>query len=540
MTETERAYVAPRNETEETLVMIWRDVLDKEKIGVTDDYFEIGGNSLKAMMLVKKVVDKTGVSIPLRTLFEKKTIERIAHYIRQSKQPLAIPSKIETNELPVFEASYNQLAYFDDWSKGDHVVVSHYDYSHLDIEAFTGAVNRLVARHEILRTGFIKKDGIIKQQLLAPDEMKIEVPVFETGISDTEMENVILNEYARSFDFFNPPLFQIKMYRLLRGGYKVLVTIHHIITDGYSGGIIRDELRQLYAASLTRKEAALQPLSFQYRHFAIWQNNFVQSAEGARHKEYWIRKLEHADPRIQFPSRSIPVTDKENVTKLSQVIDGIAYEEIDRFTKENGVTGNILLMGVLTLLLDQLYGKNDVALFTAVTGRNSKLFGAMDLSGLIGYFANVIVVRNRVEQDRSLVEYLHKVQHNFIDDLEYAAYPFAKLIHEIPGMRSNDLLQASVFYNYHNYKFNSEAVLNTDEKEKEEASPQHASLQMGFLLGVKEFKNCLQLQFIFNPRLVDYSHRLQIKERYLTLLKQVVADSKMPVKQLPGQSKVHF
>ncbi|AEV98678.1 hypothetical protein A4D02_09040 [Niastella koreensis] len=500
-------YIAPANETQRKLAMVWEQVLGLEQISVHDDYFELGGNSLKAMEIIKKIQDTMGCSIPLKVLFEEKTIESIARQITPGV--LTAPS-------------YNQLAYFSSWNrKGDHLIVLPYESDDIQIDVLTTAINQLVYRHEVLRTEFVRIKEDIKQRILPPGELSIQVegPI-PVGKEET-LDTIILAEHDWEPDLFKAPLFRVRLYRFNNHRFAVLITIHHIISDGYSAAVIKNELTALYSAA-ARNKPMPEALTFQYRDFSEWQRSFVDSSAGLEHKKYWLQKLHDCIISTPFPNFTANNEgNKEDVNKLSLVLDGAFFESIDTFCKKNALTRTSLLLGVLMLLIHRITNKRDVAICTAVSGRNSRYYGEMDVTGLIGFFANLLIVRNEIKDAADILQHLKNVQSGFLDDLQHDAYPFDKLIDELANGRVEDLLKSAVFFNYHNFSDHTNAVYSGEAAESKKNGD--IVTHFGLLFVAKEYKNCLKLNFIFNTTIFPYNQRTAIRNSFTALLQQALS-----------------
>ncbi|RBL90352.1 non-ribosomal peptide synthetase [Chitinophaga flava] len=528
-------YIAARNETEEKMVTIWQEILGKSRIGVKDDYFELGGSSLKAMMLVKKVMDETGQVLPLKVLFEQKNIENVSKYIDSANDiitDIVSYSNTPEDDSGLTDVSYNQLIFFSEWNYADDVVITLFEFEYMDVVALKSAMDKLAERHEILRTVFVRIGGTITQKVLPVEEIAYEIANPVTISFADEMNDIIAKEYFSKFDLYTSPLFSVKVYKIENGNYNVLVTIHHIITDGYSRGVLQEELAALYTGILQGKEAELEPLPFQYLNFSVWQKNFVNSLEGIRHKEYWLEKLDGFKPAIKLSSATGNEHKKAILIGISKAIDGTFYEDIDRVVKEHGVTRTVVFMSALTLLFNHWSGQDDITIFTTVSGRNSKYYGELDVSKLIGFFSNLLMVRNVIDKDMSVVKYLQMVQYNFLDDLSYDDYPVEKLINELPGVVPSAFLDASVIYNYHNYEHYLTSVYQVEESEKIEERRGEMPMNLAFILVITEYKNCLVPQLTFNGNLFDHVQIKTIKDLYFSILKEIVYSPQLSIRQM--------
>jgi hypothetical protein len=303
--------------------------------------------------------------------------------------------------------------------------------------------------------------------------------------------------------------------------------MHHIITDGYSGGVLKNDLALLYAQALEKKTTALKALPYQYKDFSSWQKKFVSSTEGEKHKEYWLKRLNGFNTSIKFLSAEDVIAGNDGtIIGHTRIVDGKLYNKLQRFATKNRLTLTVVLMGSLKLLLRKLSGQNDITLFTTVSGRNSRHYGPLDVTELIGFFSNLLLVRNVVAHGKDAVEYLQQVQDNFLEDLQHDAYPFAKLIDELPGL-PRPSLSSRVIFNYHNYSHFKEVVYDGVGQVKEEVKITNGPVQFSFSLAITEFKNCLRLKFIFNGNTFNNTRRMEIQEMYFDILKQVIANSKI-------------
>jgi amino acid adenylation domain-containing protein len=522
-------YVAAGTETEKQLVEIWEEILCKEKIGIKDDFFELGGSSLKAMKIIKQVVDKLGVSLSIKTVFDEKSIENIAGYIHSqvTTAPVNYNGPFVLKEpAMVSEASFNQLIYFSKWnSKGDFPIVSTYEYEDVDINLLRQALVLLVARHEMLRTVFITSDGKVMQKVLSMEEIEIKIPPVTAVASAGEVSIDREKEYSEKFDLSVFPLFRIKIYRLPSGNYKVLVTKHHSITDGYSEGILKKELDHLYVSIVQNSKEALPGLPFQYRDFSRWQRQFVNSETGHAHRSYWLKKLEGFSPSVKLGSSTQEVL--QGASKISIVSGSIAGElhrSVDEFAKKQHLTRTALLMGTLALAVSHLSDQNDITLFTAVSGRDSQYYGNLDVSGLVGFFPNLLLVRHGINRQKTVAEYLHGIQDDFMNDLANDTYPFEKLVQELPGIAGTDFLDNTVFFNYHNYSHNQGIEIDSSSTVEEERQMGDFPLQFAMVLSITEYKNCLNLQFMFNGNLFDPAARMQVKDQFYHTLGKLVGN----------------
>jgi amino acid adenylation domain-containing protein len=549
-------YIAARNEVERQLVTAYEEVLKKQPIGIKEDFFILGGDSLKSIQIVSRL-NQIGYVLAIRDILLFPTIESLAGNVKivspgipENKFSDKIADSLaqgitsinnDPENSKLGDLSYNQCSYLVDWENKNSITFFALELAYVEVDAFKRAVNKIIKRHEILRTVFVNVNGTVKQRVLPEEGLNFEIAEPAIVFSAEEMNSIIAKEKTTKFDLHRFPLFSIKMCKPHKGNYLICCTMHHIISDGFSGGILQDEIIQIYLEKISE----LKPLLFQYRDFVDRQRRFVDSSEGSEHKEYWLNKLKGFDPAIKWYSSSEVIKKHNYSIHTTELINGVFHDEIKYFAKENRLTQSVLLMGALTLLLKQLSDQNDITLSTAASGRHSKYYQGLDVSALIGLFVNTLLVRNIIKNEKSVIDYLHEVQNNFLDDLSYETYPFGKLINELPGINHSEFSNTKVTYNYHNYTYLKEsnyAIEETDNKRKLENKPLG---EFSLSLAVMEYNNCLKLDFAFNGNLISHEHALEIRDCYFSILRQIVYNPQLLIRQMKEQPEeknagVHF
>ena len=425
--------------------------------------------------------------------------------------------------------SYNQQFYFNAWTIDSVTVVSNHELNILDIPAFVQAVQQLIRRHEILRTVFVVVDGQRVQQVLPAEQVEGQVHVARRAVTEKRMGTIVRREERRRFDPSVYPLFDIRVYKLVNGKYNILLSLHHLITDGYSTGVMRSELIRYYNRITEGGRALVKPSDVQYRHYAEWQHAFVRSAEGAAQRNYWLQRLHGFDPRLG-PSRSASrvTVPGAGCVRITTAIDGGLYEALDRCTRKYGLTGNTLMLGCFTLLVSRITGRKDVTLTIPVSGRDNRQSGQPDISSLIGYFVNVVFVRNKIDPDMPLHEFLRQAHTSFMNDLVNSAYPFTRLMQELPGVIPDSrLLDDLCIYNYHNYEYLRETRYEAPEEPKEDVIPMQCTLG----LTVTEFDGCTQVEMVFDPDVFPIHRRQEIHRQLLDILTDISGYSFTPEKK---------
>ncbi|WP_346868751.1 amino acid adenylation domain-containing protein [Clostridium sp. UBA5119] len=415
-------YEAPRNEIEKILAKIWSEILGIEKISINDNFFEIGGHSLKATMLMSKIHKHLNKEVPLKELFKSPTIKDLSNYIENAEENLY--SKIEkVEEKEYYEASSAQkrmymLQQFDKNSVAYNMPAVFELEGKVDKSRIEETFRKLAQRHEALRTCFETLNGEIIQKLQNIYVFKLEYRNENRNIED------IISKFIRPFNLENAPLFRVELVENKDKTY-LLIDMHHIISDGLSIGILINEFAEIYGGK------TLEPLKLQYKDFAVWQNSFLNSEEMKKQEEYWINRFSDEIPVLNIP------TDYERPAMQSFEGDSVNFEvdedttlKLRRLTKETGTTMHMALLSAFNILLSKYSGQEDIIIGTPIAGRPH-----VDLQNIIGVFVNTLALRNNPEGNKKYVDFLKEVKENSLKAYENQSCQFEALVEKLDVRR---------------------------------------------------------------------------------------------------------
>lgn len=530
------AAAAPENELQQKLVNIWEAILDREKPGIHDDYFMLGGDSLKVISILQRVLDETGVVIPINIIFQERTIEKIATWLQEAMNNVTTQSAsttvASTAQPDLLDVSYNQLTFLSGTKKENQLVITPYEFHDLDVEAFTAAIHQLVERHEILRTQFIRTEAGIMQKILPSGASHIEIPPVIQVVSAEQLDTIHREAHERKVDPFQDALIYVQISQLDSSRFQVLLTIHHALTDGFSEGILRKEILQLYNAIVQKNTTPFKPLPFHYRDFIQWQRNFIASDEGHQHRQFWLRKLENfpATPVNGMGDKQQPLPDNHQSICITRLIHGSLLEKLDIFVKKHGLTRPAFLLGALHFLTSQ-EDQQDPFIFLTLSGRQSKYYGSLDVSGLIGLFANPVVIAGRVNKTLPAAAYFLQVQQHFLEALSYDAYPLEKLMRELPQVKPGMYRQGQVYFNYHNYAYLRSHSYTITEEEVQGKLTYREPMEMLTGIATKEYKNCLKLEISFNHHRYTPAEATETCDYFFSILARAIVNEQLPAQQ---------
>nr|QEO74129.1 condensation domain-containing protein [uncultured bacterium] len=439
--ETESVFVAPQTAVEEILEGIWCAVLGISRAGSNDNFFDLGGHSLLGTQVVSRVRERFNVELPLRAIFESPTLSSLARRIEDLRRTggEAGPPRIEP--LPreglrdgVLDLSFSQqrlwfLDHLDPDRATYNIPLSLHLQGDLDTEALAVALTEVVRRHEALRTTFGDVEGRPFQVIHPP--APVDLPVVDLADS-AETRLQMAEEVRRPFSLEKGPLLRTKLLRLAPDDHVLLVTMHHVISDGWSLPIFVRETAALYAELVGGKPAALPALPIQYADFAHWQRQWLRGETLEKELSHWRERLRGMPPLIELPTdRPRPAMRTWQGANHRAVLGGELSQGLKVTGRRLGATPFMVLLAGFASLLHRYSGQGSFAVGVPVAGRNR-----VEIEPLIGFFVNTLVLRCDVDRNaaaRSLVEQLREV---VLDADAHQDVPFEKLVEELAPERS--------------------------------------------------------------------------------------------------------
>ncbi|PFO64635.1 non-ribosomal peptide synthetase, partial [Bacillus cereus] len=415
---TNNKYVKPRTEIEEQLVNIWKSILGDFKIGIKDNFFDIGGHSLRATTLVSKIRKELKVDIKLREVFQYSTIEQMEKLIVGRKQHayVSIPKITERGHYPVSSAQ-KRMYILSQYEGGElsynmpGVLKIEGELDHVRLEK---VFQQLIQRHESLRTSFKMIHGELMQEIHSKVEFQIE-------LVQAKEEDEYIYDFVREFDLQQAPLLRVRLIQLENNHHILLFDMHHIISDGVSMNILMREFVQLYDGK------QLPSLQIQYKDYAAWQQNMIHQEQMKKQESYWLDIFKGEIPELELP------TDYERPSVRSYegdvfefVIDKQSIQGLSNIEAQTGATLYMIMLASYTILLSKYSGQEDIIVGTPIAGRTHA-----DLESVIGMFVNTLAIRNYPSGEKSFDFYLHEVKETMLNAYENQEYPFEELIQKL-------------------------------------------------------------------------------------------------------------
>lgn len=544
--ETEDTYVAPQTAQEEVLCGIVAEVLEQPRVGMDDNFFDLGGHSLLATLIVSRVRAIFGVDLPLQTLFESPTVrgmsERLTEELaaaEQSRSLVAIP-RLERDGSPL-PLSYAQqrLWFIDQLEPGSalyNIPLAGKISGALAKEALQRSLDEIVRRHEVLRTRFAVCDGVPVQEIVPDEQITIE-HIDLRGLSEAEREAEAMAlaeaETAIGFDLANGPLIRMKLLQMAEAEHVLLMTIHHIISDGWSFKNFFSEIGRLYDAYLRGEGSPLKELEIQYADFAGWQRQWLQGKNLEEQLAYWRQQLEGLQvldlptdhPRPAMPRHRGATIRFEMASELTSALKELgARHEATLF---------MLLLAAFDVLLFRYSGQEDIAVGSPIANRNRK-----EIENLIGFFVNTLVLRANLAGRPSFVELLDQIKKTTLDAYANQDLPFEKLVEVLSPER--DISRTPLFQVVFAMQSAPLAEVPLGDLKLQLFNVNSSTAKFDLILGVVEDEGSLKASLEYNIDLFEPESARLMVEHYQALLASIVAEPERPIQTLPFLTEIEL
>ena len=525
-------YIAPRDPIESRLASVWSDLLNVERVGALDDFFQSGGHSLLAMQAVVRVREAFGVELSLVDFFAAPTVEQLAMRLRTARDARP-PIAIERTSGPrsgVTSFAQQRLWFLEQYQPeaiAYNVPVSWKLRGPLDVGALERSINAVVRRHEALRTVFAAGEQAPVQIVLA--EQHVPLPVLDVSTAPdaaARASRALHEEAEHPFDLASGPLVRARLIRLGAEEHILALTVHHIVADGWSLGILVNELRAFYGEFTCCGEVVLPELAVQYADFAAWQREWLQGPVIEQQLTYWLSALSCAPASLSLATvRARPAVQTHLGAVLNFELDPALVASLIALGREHGATLFMTLAAALSVLLHRCSGQDDMCLGYPVANRTRT-----EIESLIGFFVNTLVLRSRVAPSTTFSALLRDVRESVLQGAAHQDLPFEKLVEELRPARN--LSQSPLF----------QAMLSFDTTEwsldlpglRFEPTDRHYDIaKFDLTLFVVDRRGELQCSFEYATDLFDRSTVERLVSQFRTVLQAVVADPGVRVLDVP-------
>ncbi|ASS75246.1 hypothetical protein CIG75_09795 [Tumebacillus algifaecis] len=532
------AYVEPRTESERTVAAVYRDILKAERVGADDHFFELGGHSLLAAQVVARLNEAFGISIPLRTLFEAPAVADLAARIgelqgtAEGKSTLPEITKASREEPLPLSFAQQRLWVIDRVLPGSaayNIPMALRLQGHVNTAALERTINEIITRHEALRTTFNEQDGQPIQVIAEPiwQELNLlDLQGLEPAVRDAEVLRVIKEEAESGFDLTVGPLLRFRLLQLNELEFVLLLNFHHIVSDGWSTGVLVQEFQALYSAFASGQASPLVQLPVQYADYAVWQRQFLQGDVLDQQLAYWKEVLGGELQPLNLPlDRPRPTVPAHVGAKELFVLPKELTLALQALSQEQDVTLYMTMLAAFQTMLHRYSRQEDITVGTPVAGRNRQ-----ELEPLIGFFVNTLVMRTRFADELSFVELLQQVRETALGAFAHQDLPFEKLVEELQPER--DLSRSPLFQAM--FVFNAPLTGATlPDLTLTPLEVDNGTAKFELTLTLQEVDGVLSGSFEYATDLFEVATIKRMSLHFQTLLQSIVAHKEQSVSRLP-------
>ena len=534
-------YIAPETDMERTICSIWEEVLGITNIGINDNFFELNGNSLKAAQIISRLNRTINVDLSIPDLFENPAIAKLAKYIPKmckkmqnadkkiSELPIPRRNK-ETESLPL--SSSQERLWFNEQlqpdNAADYISVGYWLRGALNFAALENSLNEIIKRHEVLRTIFPESDGkpvqVISPSLTFSITM-VNLCDLSLDESAAQIQQIATEEARKPFDLAKGPLFRAKLLCMEEETHILLLTMHHIVSDGWSLGVLYRELSVLYENFSAGKGSQLPDIPIQYADYAMWEQKRLKKKFLESQYAYWKKQLGGDLPIMELPSAKLrPAIQTFRGAKYFFILNKYLYNALCEFSRNEKCTLFMTLLTAYQILLYRYTGQEDIIVGTPIANRNRS-----ELKDLIGVFVNMLALRTDLSGNPGFRELLGRVRDVAIGAYAHQDIPFGKLVEDLQPERDpcrNPLFQV---------------ILQVSPMEELEL-PGLSVSPLEFDTGTAQFDLALHLyegdeeirgRFEYNTDLFDALAINRMVKHFQTLLEGIVSNPQQCISDLP-------
>lgn len=423
---------------QQKMVRIWQELFSQDSVGLLDNFFSLGGNSLRAVQLAAKVEQAFQIRVTISDIFNNPTVRELAAVL-QSREESNLTGDIKPipalEYYPLSEAQ-KRIWVEDQLEEGENILYNVQAVQELafevDHERLERSLQILIQRHDSLRTTFHYIEEKPVQHVHADLECKVNYHMAVTrGDHYTEAKKIASQDALSPFDLGRLPLMRVSLIRLEEYRYCLCITIHHIICDGWSLHLLLEELNELYHALEQGRKPALAPLVLQYKDYAAWHNRLLEGEEIKKQRKYWHNKLTGELPLLEIQydhlrqDGVLPQADW-----VSFMLSGEVMAAIQQVSQTNKVSNFMVFVAVIKILLYKLSNTGDVIVGGLSFGRDRQA-----LQNLIGMFVNTLVLRDLLTEEDTFQTILEKVKITVFESYDNKDYPFDRLADELQPKR---------------------------------------------------------------------------------------------------------
>jgi amino acid adenylation domain-containing protein len=540
LTDNERKeyFVAPRTPQEEIIAGIWEESLGIERISIHENFFALGGHSLLAMQIISRLQALFQVRIPLLRFFAAPTIVQLTEIITQLQttsiqlsQP-ALQHNEQDQDRTIFPVSLTQeglwfLQQVEPESVNYNIYVVLRIRASLDVATLERSINALVQRHDALRTTFGTREGQAVQ-IVAPT-LSLTLPVLNLRHlpeqeRNAEARRLASKEASKPFHLTEGPLLRALLLQLAQEESLLVLTMHHVIADGWSLNVLLPELNSLYTAFASGQPSPLPAVSLQHTDFALWQREMLREGHFAGQMAYWEQKLAHLPDALDLPiTHPRPAQHTTRGATYLLTLPQTLTQQLQRLSRQQGVTPYMLLVAAFQTLLYRYTGQEDLVIGTVAANRQA------ETEAMVGFLVNTLVLRTDLSGNPRFTELLTRVREVVLEAQAHQELPFASLVKAIKPERQagrNPLFQVMM-------SFDTPLARLSEDWEPLDLGNLTATAQFDLSLEVQQLQEQFTCRFEYSTDLFDEATIARLANHWQTLLSGIVAQPGQTLSTLP-------
>ncbi|CAJ5155124.1 non-ribosomal peptide synthetase [Burkholderia pseudomallei] len=445
-------YEAPQGAKEEALAAIWRELLHVERVSRHDNFFELGGHSLLAVQLVSRLRQALSVEVALGTVFDAPVLSALAERLEAENTEVLPPIPLAPRDGRIALSLAQQRLWFltqlEGVSEAYHMSGAVRLDGPLNREVLQRALNRIVMRHEALRTCFAREEGEPIQVIQPHADLTVSYhDLREAEQSEQRAKDLSQAHASAPFDLSRDLPVRVLLLQLADEAHVVQVVMHHIASDGWSVGVFLQELSALYGSFIAKQDDPLAPLPLQYADYAAWQRRWLASGQLEKQGAFWQTNLSGAPTLLELPTdRPRPPKQSHAGASVEVKLGAALSERVKRLSQRHGVTPYMTLLSSWAAVLSRLSGQEEVVIGSPVAGRNRT-----EVEALIGFFVNTLALRLDLSSEPTVGELLKRTKAQVLSAQAHQDLPFDQVVERVKPPRSTahpPLFQ--VMFDWHN------------------------------------------------------------------------------------------
>ncbi|MBZ9668092.1 condensation domain-containing protein, partial [Pseudomonas sp. LMG 31766] len=521
------AYQAPRTEQERLLAELWSELLEQPRIGRDDHFFELGGHSLLATQLISRLRHAHGLDLPLRAVFEAPLLSDLARQLEQAGSAVDLPLQARGERAQAPQSFAQQRLWFlqqlEPSSSAYHLPGVLRLRGEVDWQALQQAFEALAERHWILRTTFTQDAEGQPLQCIQP-QATVNLEMLQAR-GEHAFQTLALAFMKKPFELQQSPPWRVALVTLEPGEQRLLLCLHHLLSDGWSVQILLAEFAALYNAARTGVAAALPALTVQYADYAAWQREWLAGGEGARQLAYWREQLGDEQPLLELPcDHPRPARQSFRGGRVHFRLGVALGERLRELAQAQHATPFMVLLGAYKVLLHRISGQRDLRVGVPIAGRTRP-----EVEGLIGLFVNTQVLRSEIAPQQSFTALVEQIRRTSLDAQAHQELPFEQLVEALQPERSlshNPLFQVA----YDHQQLRHEALGQLQDLHAEVLTLADGGSQFDLALNTQEDRhgqfsgNWNYALDLFEAATVERLH-----QRFIRLLEQLLAQPQLAI-----------